>query len=323
MVDIIVVTFNAAQKLRRCLASISRYRHPGCSLTVIDNHSTDGTKQFLHSQRDLRVIRTDRNRGFSFAANLGMRVTTSPLIALLDDDVEVTAGWLDKLLEHFKGRNKVGLVSPKIVYPNGTLFSAGFFPRQMIQVGHGERDYGQHDCIREVEAVPGPCWVFRRQLVEQIGGFDEKFRRCQYEDIDFCLRVRKRGFHILNDGRVSIVHHRLFRVGKEIAHNRSLFWKKWKSHLRNPIRQASPLNRRVDRALDAILSSDRSAARHVEKIKVLDPAILGPYFYARAMQCADRPEEARRYYRQCLDWYDRSFLRSRKEHWNRIKRGIA
>ena len=104
MFDLIIVTYNALPKLKRCLDSIARHTSKiPYSLTILDNCSQDGTRRFLGQYQkkiNVQVLHTPKNLGFSGGANFILRRTSKPFIALLDDDIELTAGWLEKLYRH-------------------------------------------------------------------------------------------------------------------------------------------------------------------------------------------------------------------------------
>ncbi|MBP9837357.1 MAG: glycosyltransferase family 2 protein [Proteobacteria bacterium] len=229
MIDIIIVTYNAKNKLRQCLKSLfQRTNKSSYKLTVVDNHSTDGSYSLLKTYNDkLTIIRTSENKGFSFAANLALKSTSNKLIALLDDDVVVTKGWLQGLTKIINTKRKVGIVTPKLVYPDGSMYSYGFLPKTLLQTMNGEWDSGKDSNIKECDACPGPCWLMKRSVIDEVGYFDERYFPSQYEDTDYCLRVRQYGYKIIYDGTTEIIHHHLSRTDNRVQKNRRLFYQKW------------------------------------------------------------------------------------------------
>lgn len=236
--DILIVTYNARAVLDRCIRSVIRHtRDFPYRLTVLDNASTDDTIQHLQKKFKglCRVIKSQRNLGFSGGANLALRRTSHPWVVLLDDDAEVAEGWLEKLHETARKDPKTGIVGGKVVFPGGMMFSAEYHILPFGSAGRGERDRGQFNYIRETDALPGPCWLMPRSVVGKIGGFDERFFPSQYEDIDYCLRVRLAGYKIYYNGGVKIVHRNLFRSGDQSAgrSNEMKFYRKWRNVLSN------------------------------------------------------------------------------------------
>lgn len=234
MIDIIIVTYNAKKKLMRCLESIEKNtRNIDYRLTVLDNASTDGTGAYLQKylkafdKKQVQIIRSSKNLGFSEGANKAIKMTKSKFIALVDDDAEVTKDWLRRLYANIKRHKSVGIVGPKLLTPDNRIAGAGMFiwGRIMLQIGLGEKDAGQRDYTRDVDCLAGPCWLVRRELFEKIGYFDKRFFPSQYEDVDYCVRTRLNGYRIIYVGTATIIHHNLLR-GK-VSENRKKFFKKW------------------------------------------------------------------------------------------------
>jgi len=234
--DILIVTHNARYKLARCLRSVIRFT-PGMSyqITVLDNASTDGTSEYLQKNfsKRIQLIKSLKNLGFSGGINLLLRKTKKPWVVLLDDDAEVTQGWFERFYAIARRKSNVGIISGKVVYPNQRIFCAEFSIVPFGSVGRSEFDRGQRNYSKEVDAVPGPCWLMPRAVIKRVGPFDERFFPCQYEDIDYCLRVRVAGYKIYYDGSVPIVHHNLYRKGSGLTLNKNItiFFKKWQKAL--------------------------------------------------------------------------------------------
>ncbi len=237
LTDIIVVTYNAKQKLARCLGSVIRHTQGiPYQLTVVDNASSDGTSEYLKKKfvRTVSLIESNQNLGFSGGANLALRRTNRPWVVLLDDDTEVTPGWLETLYDFARKNPETGMVGPKVVFPDRRIFCAEFSMVPFGAVGHGELDRGQRNYIKEIDALPGACWLLPRAVIERVGAFDEIFFPCRYEDIDYCMRVRLAGYKIFYYGQVKIIHHHLLRHGGSVhtARNEIKFFKKWRKILR-------------------------------------------------------------------------------------------
>ncbi len=238
MTDIVIVTYNAKDKLAMCLRSIAKHtKETPYRLILVDNNSQDGTAEFLKKnyQGKAVLIFNKKNLGFCGAANKALRMSTSRWIALLDDDVTVTQDWLSRLLRHLKSSKKVGIVGCKIVFPNGRIGSSGFKLNPYGMIANNEIDRGQRDYVRETDALIGPCWVIRRELLQKAGYFDEQFFPSQFEDIDYCIRIRLAGYKIIYDGIVTVIHHHLYRSGtaNDLSENRKRFIRKWQRTLKN------------------------------------------------------------------------------------------
>lgn len=251
-VDIIIITCNAKNLLRRCISSIRRYtRNNDYLITVVDNGSRDGTIEFLKSQKDINLIRNYKNLGFPKAINKGIRKTHNDLIACIDDDVELTEGWLDSLGKYIKDE-RVGIVGCKIVFPDGRIHAAEYRIRPRAVVGKGEIDIGQKEYVREVDGLIGPCWLMKREVVEKTGYFDERFFPCQHEDLDYCIRARLAGYKIIYNGKVKVIHHNLFRDKDLSDENWERFLKKW-HNLKYPFKDSHPADKYNARGYDYLM----------------------------------------------------------------------
>lgn len=233
--DIIIVTYNAKKLLIECIQSIQKNtKDIDYNLTVVINNSTDGTYQYLKRfyGNQLRIIYSKRNLGFSGAANLAIKHTTNPFVVIMDDDIEVTKNWLSRLYRHFKNP-KTGIVGGKVVTPDNQIVSAGLLIYPWGRIGADEIDSGQRNYIQALDALAGACWLMKRTAIKKIGKFDERFFPSQLEDVDYCLRARLKGFKVIYDGYVRIIHKNPITRGKQkvLSKNLLLFFKKWNSTL--------------------------------------------------------------------------------------------
>jgi len=241
MLDIIVVTYNAKNKLKRCLESIER--HAGNIshwLTIVDNASNDGTTDYLNKKynkdRHVNIIHTKKNVGFSGAANIALKATRNKFVALIDDDAEVTKNCLEQLYKQIRNNPDVGIIGPKVLFPNKRICAAGtlIWGRIDMNIGSKEIDSGQRDYTKEVDALIGPCWIIRREIIRKVGYLDEQFFPCQWEDFDYCIRTRLAGYKIIYHGKAALIHHNLFRSSN--ADNQERFIRKWPDLSMFPLR---------------------------------------------------------------------------------------
>lgn len=304
--DIIVITYNAKEALGACLDSIRRCTRPDSyTLTVVDNRSTDGTPDYLKSLKGLDVITTTANRGFSYAANIALRKTTGRYVALLDDDVAVSRGWLETLLSCAKHKKNVGIVGPKTVTPDGRIFSADSLIRRMSGLADGEIDRGQRDYVKECDAIPGPCWLVRRSVVRDAGYFDEKFFPCHHEDLDYCLRARLAGYRIVYCGAATVVHRGLNRSMGNEGRNARYFERKWRKTLpRLPLKDSPRDAKLAEEGLSSFERGDFAAAlRSFRRADTIRPGYIGPYYIARSLYETGRYAESMRAFQAALAAY--------------------
>ncbi|MBP9837361.1 MAG: glycosyltransferase family 2 protein [Proteobacteria bacterium] len=312
MVDIIIVTHNAEEKLRACVTSLRKNtENSNYILTIVNNGSSDGTAKYLKTLKgNVQVITTKANKGFCYGANLGIESTNNDIVTLLDDDVEVTKDWLPTLLKKLR-KKAVGIVTPKIIFPNGTIFSAGFFLKKLLSLGYGEIDFGQYNRVREFDAFPGPCWLIKRKVLQEIGKFDEKYFPCQYEDLDYCLRVRQAGYKIIYNGKVSVIHHNLFRSAKKQSKNLQYFLDKWKSLLNKlPFTDSAPENILMEKAFSILdrHQTNTDALKYLLKAKNIHKVFISPYYLGYAYKQANKPKKAIFEFNKCLESYDPEYF---------------
>jgi GT2 family glycosyltransferase len=165
----------------------------------------------------LRLIRNQDNRGFCAANNQGFAASRSDLVALLNNDAEADPGWLAALAGAFETRAKIGMAASKIVTYDD--------PRRIDKAGHliypdgqnrgrgtGELDTGQYDRIEEVLWPDGCAAMYRRAMLDQIGGFDEDFF-AYADDAELGLRARIAGWKCLYIPQAVARHHRGATLG--------------------------------------------------------------------------------------------------------------
>lgn len=224
-VSVVVVNWNRKELLRRCLESLAQQREICFEVVVVDNGSTDGSVEMLageFSRRPdlpLRLITNRANLGFCAANNQGFQAAgPAEFIALLNNDAEAEPGWLAALLSAFSGRSDVGMAASKIlVYED---------PSRIDKVGHliypdgqnrgrgsGEYDHGQYDRQEEVLWPDGCAAMYRRAMLDTIGGFDEDFF-AYADDADLGLRGRIAGWRCLYVPAAVVRHHRGATLGK-------------------------------------------------------------------------------------------------------------
>ncbi len=216
---VVVVNWNRCELLRRCLQSLARQTIAGrFDVVVVDNGSHDGSVEMLQREFSneqsfrLQVIRNQENKGFCEANNQGITAIESEFVALLNNDAEAEPRWLETLAQAFQDRPEVGMAASKIlVYED---------PSRIDKVGHliypdgqnrgrgsGEIDVGQYDRIEEVLWPDGCAAMYRRQMLDGIGLFDEDFF-AYADDAELGLRARVAGWSCLYMPGAVVRHHR-------------------------------------------------------------------------------------------------------------------
>jgi GT2 family glycosyltransferase len=158
------------------------------------------------------VIKSHENLGFAKASNIGIRRAIASWIVLLNPDTRVTTDWLDNLVKSADSANGIGIVTPKLLRPDGrTLDSTGllfdFKTGSSRDRGSGERDNGQYDNQEHVPSCCFACAAIRKQVIETTGLLDERMV-LYFEDLDYCVRARVAGWNVLFTPSSVVVHER-------------------------------------------------------------------------------------------------------------------
>jgi GT2 family glycosyltransferase len=206
--SIIIPTFNQGSLLRDCIESIGAYTPEPHEIIVIDNASTDGTADYLASMAGkLRYrINTD-NMGFAGGVNQGLKMAMGTKLLLLNNDTVVTKNWLANLHRCLDSDGRIGLVGPMTNYISGEQLVATSYSNIEEMHRFAER-FNQPNPLswNKTARITGFCLLFRRELLERLGFFDEGFEIGNCEDDDFCLRVRLLGQELVIAGDVFIHH---------------------------------------------------------------------------------------------------------------------
>jgi GT2 family glycosyltransferase len=244
LTSIVILTHNEWPVTELCLDSIRRHTPEDYELIVVDNGSTDGTVERLREQADVKLICNSTNLGFPKGCNQGLAAASGDNVLFLNNDTVVTKHWLTNLLRALHEEKQVGMVGPVSNYSSG---------HQQIAVTYTNLDdldaFAASYCAAHAGlAVPVPrligfCLLVKRSLLDEIGGFDERFGMGNYEDDDLCLRALQAGYtlRIVHD---SFVHHHGhatmksmtdFNFAELLAENRAKAEEKWGQNIHDLI----------------------------------------------------------------------------------------
>lgn len=213
-ISIIIVNWNANGHLINCLNSLSKFKRSGWEIIVIDNASTDGSPEEVETQfPQVKLIENKENLGFAKGNNIGIRASTGRYVCLINSDVIVLDGCIEKLIEFMDKNPSVGVAGPRILNPDRSLqVSCLHFPslwNNLCQVlGFNKlfpksvffsepfMKYWAHDEIRKVDSLSGCFWMVRRKAMDEVGLLDEDFF-FYGEDIDWCRRFHNAGWDVV------------------------------------------------------------------------------------------------------------------------------
>lgn len=220
-ISAIVVNWNRKELLRACLTSLARQADVRFETIVVDNGSTDGSANMSENEFGARVIRNRENRGFCAANNQGIAVAQGEFIALLNNDAEADAGWLAALHYACAKHPDAGMAASKVLVweEPARIDKAGhlIFPDgQNRGRGSGTLDRGQFDREEETLWPDGCAAMYRKEMLDEIGGFDEDFF-AYGDDAELGLRARIAGWKCIYAPGAVVRHHRSSTMGKGSA----------------------------------------------------------------------------------------------------------
>jgi O-antigen biosynthesis protein len=234
LVSIIIPCFNNLQLTKKCLGALQTHTNSNQrELILVDNASTDGTTEWLRAEENcgrVKLIVNPANAGFARGCNQGAQAAHGSLLLFLNNDTEVTNGWLSALVDAVL-RDQVGAAGAKLLYANGTIQHAGIGfingvpDHPFRKAGADAPEVSQ---FRELDMVTGACLMIRRELFLDLAGFDEIYRN-GVEDIDLCVRARSAGFKVVYQPKSVVYHLEGQSAGRfnHVTSNLRTFFEKW------------------------------------------------------------------------------------------------
>ena len=224
-ISVIIVSWNAQHHLERCLSSLAttsaRYSR---EIIVVDNASSDGSPEMVEADfPGVKVIRNRENLGFARANNIGIRASRGRYVSLMNSDVELLDGCLDRLADYLEEHPQVGNAGPQILNADQSLQgSCRNFPSlwnnfceaaglsrlfSSMRLFSGEQiTVVTADGPSLVDALSGCFWMLRRDALAAVGLLDENFFMYS-EDVDWCQRCWSAGWHIVYVPEAQAIHY--------------------------------------------------------------------------------------------------------------------
>ena len=214
LISVIVLNWNGKAIIEACLNSLLDQTHTPFEIILVDNGSTDGSPQLLESKyvAKISLIKSKINTGFAGGVDIGIQHSKGEFIALFNSDAVAEKNWLSELMSRILESPSIGMCASKI-YLSGShkIFdnTGEVISRDGLGKGRGrlEKDTGQYDLQTDVLCPSGCAALYRRQMLEEIGGMDTRFF-AYGEDIDIGLRGRMLGYKAVFCPK-AIVHHAL------------------------------------------------------------------------------------------------------------------
>ena len=224
VVSVIIPTYGQIDFTLRCLASIMKAMPDApIEVIVVDDawpHPL-GEASPLQAARGIVLLRNETNLGYLRSCNKAARVARGAYLYLLNNDTQVTPGWLDPMLSLLRDRPDAGAVGAKLLYPDGSLQEAG----GIIWRDASGWNFGRHEnpdlpvynYVREVDYCSAAALLVRRSVFLDLGGFDERYAPAYFEDSDLSFRLRRIGLKTLFQPASRVIHFEGVSHGRDEA----------------------------------------------------------------------------------------------------------
>ena len=218
LISIVIVNWNGVHLLRPCFDALRRQTEQRFGIIVVDNGSTDGSIEWVAEQSNVSLIRNGTNRGFAPATNQGIRASTTPFVALLNNDTEADPRWLESLLKVMD--------NPRVGSANGVLLFAG--QPDMVQsagiaidraaiawdrFGGLPRTHPTVQQPAEIFGATGGAALYRRAMLDKIGLLNERYF-AYLEDVELAWRAQKAGWQCHYVPEAIVLHHTSATAGE-------------------------------------------------------------------------------------------------------------
>ena len=224
VVSVVIASWNTRDLLHQTLESLYRETHDVKFETiVVDNASSDGTKEYIRTRwEQVKIIPLQKNFGFGVANNIGFKESCGRYILVLNSDTIVLPSTLPGMVSFLNKHPYAGCVGCRHLNPDGSLQgSMDSFPsllkdflcysdlyRLPILLSFLQKNYpywSKHDQIRNVDWVNGSCMMVRREVIEEVGGFDDGCFMYA-EELDWCYRMKNAGWEVFFTPKAEIIH---------------------------------------------------------------------------------------------------------------------
>jgi GT2 family glycosyltransferase len=221
---VLILSYNGKNLLNDCLRSYLSNSYPSFRVVVIDNGSTDGTREYVESNfPEVKLLRTDINLKYSGGFNFGLKYAFDEqrvdYVLITNNDVVADKNLISALVEIGEKYKEAGFIIGKVYFHEkpDTFQTVGKKYDSVLwnggHIGHLEKDIGQFDKVEERAWCDDIYWLVRRELYEKTGGYDTEFA-FQGEDFDWQVRAKQLGYKIMYTPYAKLWHKESMTIGK-------------------------------------------------------------------------------------------------------------
>lgn len=210
LVSIIILNWNGKEHIGECLSSVLASNYPTFEIIVVDNASTDGSIDIIKQTEKVILIQNQCNAGFAAGNNIGFSAAKGKYVVTLNNDTTVEPDWLNEPVRRFENEEKTGLISCRQMdyYKRELINGLYHYPDEKLlfrSKGFGEKLNHEHLKAGYVISANGASSIFRKEMLDSIGGFDERFF-AYHEDCDIGMRAFLAGWNCLYVPEAVIYH---------------------------------------------------------------------------------------------------------------------
>ena len=247
-VSIVIPVYNQFGYTYNCLRSIlERSGDVTYEVIIADDVSNDLTKKITEVANGIKVVRNSKNQRFLKNCNNAAKHARGKYILFLNNDTQVQKDWLKPLVDLIESDERIGMVGSKLIYSDGTLQEAGGIiwadaPGHAWNYGNGQNpDKPEFNYVKEVDYISGAAIMIRRNIWEEVGGFDEYFAPAYCEDSDLAFMLRSKGYKVMYQPLSVVVHFEGKSNGTDLSsgvkkyqvENSEKLFKKWETALKD------------------------------------------------------------------------------------------
>jgi len=265
-VSLVIPVYGQHLHTFNCLKSLNQHTDlSDIEVIVVDDASPEPVELALKDVKGIQLVRNEQNLGFIGSCHRGADLARGEYLVLLNNDIQVTPGWLMALLDVFRLRADAGLVGARLVYPDGRLQEAGGIVWRDGSAWNWGRDadpeHPMYRYLRSADYCSGACLALKRSDWLVWGGFDRAYTPAYYEDTDLAFRVRAAGKRVYYQPEAKIIHFEGISSGTDLTQgvkkhqviNRQVFLNRWRPTL---------LSHRAN-GIEPTREADRQARAHV------------------------------------------------------------
>jgi len=222
-ISIIILSYKMKGLVRNCLRALQDAQldllH---EIIIVDNGSQDNIEELQQQFPDIKIVIAPENLGMGAGNNLGIKKARGKYLLMLNPDIYIFPGAIEKMYNYIKDKPDIGLVSPRLLNPDKTLQYTCYRWHQPLtplyrrtflgrlkwaqkKIDHFLMTDFDHQTIQAVDWCQGSCFLIPKEVIDQVGQFDEQFFM-YFEDTDLCRRIWQKGYQIIYLGDTELIH---------------------------------------------------------------------------------------------------------------------